>query len=138
MKKFISKIWMFVLVLFVLALIAVPKVCADDFTINLTTFNVASGGDFALGAYPNISGGAKIQRISLSNDGDVQQLVQMYTTATSTSAASLLWQVVLASGSVSVPAREFTFPWTNSLIGTNIAVKKSQTGSNVYMNINYK
>jgi len=134
--NFLKRVLLF-MILFLL--LATAKAFADHYTLNVSTYDVKGTTiAFAAGGYPNIADGLKIDRISLSNNGDVQQLIQIYENATSTTAATLCWQVVLASASVSVPAREFTFPWTNNLKIRNMAVKKSQAGSNVYMNFQFK
>lgn len=128
MKSFMNAMF----VMLVLAAIAV----AGSYTVTLSTYPVkGSVGDFALGTYPNIDNGAKIDKIVIANAGATAQDFEIYTTATSTSAAVLI-------GTISMPAAIGTYvydlPGYNPLSLRNVAIRKSATGSVVKATIIYR
>ncbi len=106
-----------------------------DYTVALTTYTVdGSTADFALGGYPNITGPARIDKIYISNNSNVVQNVQMYDLATTTTAATLNWEgVVAASGTLTVD-----YPQFNSYKVVSPAFRRSSTNGTTRIQLKYR
>jgi len=111
---------------------------AGDYTVALSTHNPTSGvTDFANGAYPNIAGGAKIDKIILTNGiaNTVAQVIIIYDTCTSsiTATTAQTYDLPASTGPVTID-----FPYQNPLILRNVGAKKSSATSAVNINIQYR
>jgi hypothetical protein len=107
---------------------------AGSFTLDTST-NIPTGspGEFTAGGYPNKAGSLYVRSLILANSGATVQTVSIYTTATSSTAATLAGKVVLASTGttqVDFPAQTFKL--------TSPAIIKSATGSNVQATVIYQ
>jgi hypothetical protein len=108
---------------------------AADYEVTLSTIvPTASAADFTLAAFPQIANSMAIRTLTLSNyAGAAVQTVNIYRTATSSTAAAIeMTYVVPASSTVHVnfPARA----WKLSNIGLN----KSDTTSTVKAQVTYE
>jgi len=119
-------------------LIMCQGLLAGDYTVALSTHNPTSGvADFANGGYPNIAGGAKIDKIILTNGSvnTVSQVIVLYDTCTSsmTATVSQTYDLPASTGAVTID-----YPAHNPLVLTNLGIKKSSASSAVNVNIQYR
>ena len=111
---------------------------AADYTCTLSTYNVkGTTSEFALGAYPQIVDGVIVDKLVFSNSGTTLQTISIYDTATSISAASLSAKFILPS-SATATITIIDYPRHNPLKLRNMAVNKSSTATDVYMNVQYR
>jgi len=125
MRKLIASICALIM------LVCVP-VIAQDYTVELSTYPVAAYS--ALASYPNISGGAKIDQIVISNNGAVSQVVSIYDTASSTTTAALAFEVYIGTYS----EVEIDYPKHNPLTLSNLGANKSDATGGCQLNIQYR
>jgi len=134
MKKISLLIVFLVSVMCLLSLVGIMR--AEDYTVAVTSHNpVGSLAGFTKGGFPNITAGAKIDKIILSNGGATAQVVILFDTCTSS-------MVATAAMTVDMPAAIGTLtidlPFHNPLILTNLGIKKSSAASAVNANIIYR
>lgn len=107
-----------------------------DYTVTLSTHNPTSGAtDFTNGSYPNISGQVQIDKIIFTNAGATAQAITIYDTCTSSSAATAAFQIDLPAAIGHV---EVDYPYHNLLTLTSPGIRKSDAGSAVNVNIQYR
>ncbi len=135
----IKKIFLTVLVSCLLVLSFTFPAFANDYTLALTTHNpTACLLDFTSGAYPNIAGGTKIDKIVwATNNSTVAQTLQIYDTCTSSTAATLAYTIYFDTNTDN-QITEINFPYYNPLILTSPGFNKSGTGSTVNVNVQYR
>ena len=120
------------LAIFVLcAFVAQAK--ALDYTVTLSTYVIETYDPAA--TLPTLAGGARIDQIAFANSAAQSQTISLYDTADSTTTESLAATYILeASSKTSV----FDYPYHNPIILRNLAIRKSSTGSDVYMTLIYR
>jgi len=124
------------LVMAICLLIVVGIAYADDYTVAVTSHNpVGSEHAFTKGGFPNITAGAKIDKIILSNGGATAQIITFYDTCTSSMTATVSMTIDLPAA---IGITTIDLPAHNPLVQTNLGIKKSAAGSAVNANIIYR
>jgi hypothetical protein len=132
-----KKIFMTVIVCLALFCMAVVAEAGTPYGVELTTFSIAGSTQaYDLGA-PMVSGTASIMNFVLSNSAAVEQTITVYKNATSTTAVTEVCKFILpASVGYYRPLGDMDL--YSMLTLSNFTVRKSSTGSEVYMYVNYK
>lgn len=109
------------------AIISTSVVYAKSKTLTVTAYDVkGSVPDFVSGGYPNITGGCIVDKIILAYSApavaNTTKTIEIYTTATSTTAATLKWSYSL---STTTGTRTIDFYPLRELKLTNPAIKKT-------------
>jgi hypothetical protein len=111
-------------------------VSADSYTVTIPSHTVTGTvGDFTLGAFPQITGGAYVQEIIIANAGATAQDVEIYTTATSTTTATLVTTISLPAA---IGTYSYSMPTGTPLKLRNVAIRKSSASSVVKGTLIYR